>query len=86
MLIEGFDPVPLLTRLNLEYRAMNLTMGGVANLLGVAFGVLDYDGYALEEGVRPAAEERRQREMMYCTAARHDRYDQPASPGRGASR
>jgi len=56
MLTEGFDPVPLLTKLNLEYRAMNLTMGGVADLLGVAFGVLDYDGYSLEVGMRPAAE------------------------------
>jgi len=47
MMTEGFDPVPLLTTLNLEYRAMNLTMGGVADLLGVAFGVLDYEGWAV---------------------------------------
>ena len=47
MLIEGFDPVPLLTKLNLEYRAMNLTMGGVADLLGMAFGCLAYEGYAV---------------------------------------
>ncbi|HXV20917.1 MAG TPA: triphosphoribosyl-dephospho-CoA synthase, partial [Desulfuromonadales bacterium] len=47
MLTEGFDPVPLLTKLNLEYRALNLTMGGVADLLGVAFGCLAYEGYAV---------------------------------------
>jgi triphosphoribosyl-dephospho-CoA synthase len=58
MLTEGFDPVPLLTKLNAEYRTMNLTMGGVADLLGVAFGCLAYEGYALGEGMRPVAERR----------------------------
>jgi triphosphoribosyl-dephospho-CoA synthase len=48
MLTEGFDPVPLLTKMNVEYRAMNLTMGGVADLLGVAFGCLAYEGYAVD--------------------------------------
>jgi triphosphoribosyl-dephospho-CoA synthase len=57
-LTEGFDPVPLLTKLNLEYRAMNLTMGGVADLLGVAFGCLAYEGYAVGEEMWPAAERR----------------------------
>jgi len=56
MLTEGFDPVPLLTKLNAEYRTMNLTMGGVADLLGVAFGCLAYEGYALGEGMWPVAE------------------------------
>lgn len=55
-LTEGFDPLPLLTALNLEYRKLNLTMGGVADLLGMAFGVLNYEGYWLEEEMRPAAE------------------------------
>lgn len=55
MLIEGFDPVPLLTKLNLEYRAMNLTMGGVADLLGVAFGCLAYESYAVGDWM-PQAE------------------------------
>jgi triphosphoribosyl-dephospho-CoA synthase len=58
MLTEGFDPAPLLTALNAEYRKMNLTMGGVADLLGVAFGCLAYEGYALGEGMRPVAERR----------------------------
>jgi len=34
----GLDPVPLLTALNADYRAMHLTMGGVADLLGAAAG------------------------------------------------
>lgn len=53
MLTEGFDPVPLLTKLNHEYRAMNLTMGGVADLLGVAFGVLAYEGCAVGDWMQP---------------------------------
>ena len=55
-LTEGFDPLPLLTGLNQEYRELNLTMGGVADLLGATFGILDYEGYWLEEGMRPAEE------------------------------
>jgi triphosphoribosyl-dephospho-CoA synthase len=48
VLTEGFDPAPLLTKMNVEYRAMNLTMGGVADLLGVAFGCLAYEGYVVD--------------------------------------
>jgi triphosphoribosyl-dephospho-CoA synthase len=58
-LTEGFDPLPLLTALNLEYRQLNLTMGGVADLLGAAFGILDYEGYWLEEEMRPAVDNKR---------------------------
>jgi triphosphoribosyl-dephospho-CoA synthase len=59
MLTEGFDPVPLLTKLNVEYRAMNLTMGGVADLLGVTFAVLDHDGYSLDAGTQPVGASKR---------------------------
>lgn len=41
---NGEDPFPLLLRLNREYRRMNLTMGGVADLLGMGFGLLDCQG------------------------------------------
>jgi triphosphoribosyl-dephospho-CoA synthase len=44
----GIDPFSLLRRLNEEYRRMNLTMGGVADMLGLAFGYLDYQGYLAE--------------------------------------
>jgi len=37
-LLNGKDPIPLLTQLNAEYRASHLTMGGVADLLGAAEG------------------------------------------------
>lgn len=63
MLTEGFDPVPLLSSLNHEYRAMNLTMGGVADLLGAAFGLLAYEGYPLGEERWPAA---KRREIAAC--------------------
>jgi triphosphoribosyl-dephospho-CoA synthase len=38
----GHDPFPLLTALNDDYRAMHLTMGGVADLFGVAAGYRIY--------------------------------------------
>lgn len=44
LLARGEDPVPLLQRLNHDYRRCNLTMGGVADLLGLAFGYLDFLG------------------------------------------
>lgn len=44
LLARGHDPVPLLRQLNQDYRRRNLTMGGVADLLGLAFGYLDYLG------------------------------------------
>ena len=44
LLGRGGNPVPLLQELNLDYRRLNLTMGGVADLLGLAFGYLDYLG------------------------------------------
>jgi len=51
VLSKHLDPVPLLTALNVKYRAMNLTMGGVADLLGVAFGCLANEGYPLTRGL-----------------------------------
>ncbi|WP_432823253.1 triphosphoribosyl-dephospho-CoA synthase [Trichloromonas sp.] len=53
LLARDEDPVPLLQQLNLEYRRSNLTMGGVADLLGLAFGYLDFLG----EPVRISAEQ-----------------------------
>lgn len=47
---KGDDPVPLLLQLNRDYRRLNLTMGGVADLLGLAFGWLHYT-----EALVPAA-------------------------------
>ena len=44
LLGRGEDPMPLLQKLNQEYRQLNLTMGGVADMLGLAFGYLDYLG------------------------------------------
>ncbi len=41
----GDDPVPYLLNLNSEYRRLNLTMGGVADLLALAFGVLYHLGW-----------------------------------------
>lgn len=44
LVMEGGDPVPLLLELNEGYRRMNLTMGGVADILGLAFGLLHAQG------------------------------------------
>ncbi len=41
-ILAGGDFYPWLRELNVEYRRLNLTMGGVADLLGLAFGLLDY--------------------------------------------
>lgn len=43
-LLAGEDPQPLLRRLNRDFRRRNLTMGGVADLLGLAFGYLSFAG------------------------------------------
>lgn len=37
---DGGDPIAFLTELNRKYVRMNLTMGGVADILGLAFGYL----------------------------------------------
>lgn len=50
-LAQGEDPVPLLLELNREYRRLNLTMGGVADLLGLAFGWLHYTGALVPESL-----------------------------------
>lgn len=44
VLDRGENPLPLLQQLNKEYQRLNLTMGGVADILGLAFGYLDYLG------------------------------------------
>jgi triphosphoribosyl-dephospho-CoA synthetase len=43
-LLGGDDPVPFLRERNVAYRAARLTMGGVADLLGVALGLLVHEG------------------------------------------
>ncbi|WP_303722330.1 triphosphoribosyl-dephospho-CoA synthase [Malonomonas rubra] len=47
---SGGDSASLLRELNEDFRARNLTMGGVADLLGLAFGYLNFsiasDGFA----------------------------------------
>lgn len=41
-MLGGHDPTPLLLKLDRQFTAMNLTMGGVADLLGVSFGYRSY--------------------------------------------
>lgn len=57
LLARGDDPVPLLCALNVEYRAMNLTMGGVADLLGLSFGYLAHLGHPLPDARTPRVSE-----------------------------
>jgi triphosphoribosyl-dephospho-CoA synthase len=44
LLLDGANPMPFLVRTNRAYRRLHLTMGGVADLLGVCAG---WDGYGL---------------------------------------
>ena len=44
ILSKNEDFIPFLTRLNREYVRMNLTMGGVADMMGLAFGYLVFQG------------------------------------------
>lgn len=55
LLAGGEDPVPLLQQLNEDYRRCNLTMGGVADLLGLAFGYLDFLGEPVRVGPERAS-------------------------------
>lgn len=41
-LLSGSDPQPLLRQFNEDFRSKNLTMGGVADLLGLTFGYLNF--------------------------------------------
>ncbi len=41
-LMRGEDPLPLLKSLNSSYRRLNLTMGGVADMLGMTLGYESY--------------------------------------------
>ncbi|MEJ2199826.1 MAG: hypothetical protein P8X63_02250 [Desulfuromonadaceae bacterium] len=38
----GEDPAPWLIRLDREFAEQNLTMGGVADLLGISFGYCSF--------------------------------------------
>lgn len=42
MIRDGQNPVPFLHQVDLDFRRMNLTMGGVADLLGVGLGYLNF--------------------------------------------
>ena len=44
-ILDGADPAPLLIELDRDFRTRNLTMGGVADLLGISFG---YSSYLLQ--------------------------------------
>jgi len=44
ILARNGDPVPFLLECNRDYRRIHLTMGGVADLLGIAYGWLAYRG------------------------------------------
>lgn len=79
-LTEGFDPLPLLAAMNQEYRELNLTMGGVADLLGVAFGVLDYEGCFLKEERQPTAERTFESLCKETADLRYPSLDLPARP------
>ncbi len=53
-LLSNADPQALLNRLNSEFRLANLTMGGVADLLGLSFGYLNFtlqQGHQIEFSV-----------------------------------
>lgn len=52
MIATGEDPFAFLRKLNDDYRRMNLTMGGVADMLGLAFGYLDFRGYFTKTATR----------------------------------
>jgi triphosphoribosyl-dephospho-CoA synthase len=42
LLLEGTSPYPFLRKTNLEYISQRLTMGGVADLLGMSFGLFRF--------------------------------------------
>jgi len=48
-ILAGEDPLPLLIRLDDDFIARNLTMGGIADLLGVSFGYRSYLLQSVEE-------------------------------------
>jgi triphosphoribosyl-dephospho-CoA synthase len=45
MVARNVDPAPFLRECNDDYRGIGLTMGGVADLLGIAYGWLVYRGH-----------------------------------------
>ena len=51
MIAGGSEFIPYLEELNREYRRLNITIGGVADMVGIAFGCL------LAEGVIAPGEE-----------------------------
>jgi triphosphoribosyl-dephospho-CoA synthase len=53
IIAEGGDCVEYLKKLNDDYLRLNLTMGGVADMLGLAFGWLDFQRTEFFEGALP---------------------------------
>jgi triphosphoribosyl-dephospho-CoA synthase len=51
LIYQGDDPIPFLSQLNRDYVRMNLTMGGVADVLALSYGCL------VARGVIPNAAE-----------------------------
>jgi triphosphoribosyl-dephospho-CoA synthase len=51
IITEGGDYIAFLTQLNQDYKRLNLTIGGVADMLGIAFGYLIFAGEI--EGIEP---------------------------------
>jgi len=54
IIAAGDDCVPFLKALNREYIRMNLTMGGVADMLGLSYGCLIASGAIREESLQAA--------------------------------
>lgn len=55
IIAAGDDCVPFLQATNREYVRMNLTMGGVADMLGLSYGYLAASGILREDSLYPAA-------------------------------
>jgi triphosphoribosyl-dephospho-CoA synthetase len=55
IITAGGDCVPFLQAINREYVRMHLTMGGVADMLGLSYGYLTASGVLREEYVHPVA-------------------------------
>lgn len=55
IITSGGDCVPFLNAINRDYVRMHLTMGGVADMLGLSYGYLAASGVLREESFHPSA-------------------------------
>jgi triphosphoribosyl-dephospho-CoA synthase len=60
IIAAGGDWVEYLERLNDDYRRLDLTMGGVADMLGIAFGCLIFSGELVPAGDRETGDRRQE--------------------------